>query len=136
MKYLLDTNHWSYLQAEHPQLVAHVAALPPEAQLCLSVVSQGELLAGVEWAQGVRRKRQLRALYEQVVHLASEVVPVSEAVATQYARIWAELRRLGRPIPINDIWLAATAIAGEMILVTADQHFSTIPNLRVENWLE
>ncbi|MCX7925972.1 MAG: PIN domain-containing protein [Fimbriimonadales bacterium] len=136
MKYLLDTNTWSYLQQGHPQVVARVTSLPAEAQLFLSVISQGELLAGIEWAQGVKRKRQLRLLYEQVIHLAAEVVPVSEEVAVQYARIWAHLRRSGRPIPSNDVWLAATAIAGEMTLVTADQHFSQVPNLKVENWLE
>lgn len=136
MRYLLDTNHWSYLQEGHTPIVARVAGLPTEARLCLSVVSQGELLAGVEWAQGVKRKQQLRALYEQLIHLAAEVVPITEEVAVQYAIIWAELRRRGRPIPTNDIWLAAAAIAGEMILVTADQHFSEIPTLQLENWLE
>lgn len=124
------------MQEGRPQVVARVMALPSEAQLCLSVVSQGELLAGLEWAQSMKRKQQLRALYEQVIHLAAEVVPITEKVAEQYGHIWAELRRRGRPIPTNDIWLAATAIAGEMILVTADQHFADISGLQIENWLE
>lgn len=136
MKYLLDTNHWSYLQEGRASVVARVAALPDEAQLCISVISQGELLAGIEWAQGVRRKRELRALYEQTLGLAAELVPVSTQVAVQYALVWAECRRRGRPIPANDIWLAATALALDMTLVSADMHFTEIPNLRVENWLE
>ncbi|MEN3002003.1 MAG: type II toxin-antitoxin system VapC family toxin [Armatimonadota bacterium] len=136
MSYLLDTNHWSYLQEEHPQILAHLQQLPPETVLCMSVISQGELLAGVEWAQGLRRKAQLRLLYERAVATAAMIVPITEDIAEQYAKIYAQLRRKGRLIQSNDIWIAATALAYNMVLVSADAHFRLIEGLQVEDWTQ
>jgi predicted nucleic acid-binding protein len=47
MKYLLDTNHCSYIQRKQPEVIKHVQNLPADAKLFTSVVTQGELLAGV-----------------------------------------------------------------------------------------
>ena len=63
MKFLLDTNHWSYLQRRQPQVVARIVALAQDAQLHISVISQGELLGGVESLPDGRRKAELRSLY-------------------------------------------------------------------------
>lgn len=48
MNYLLDTNHWSHLQRNHPAVVARVRDLPDSANLYMPVIAQGELLAGIE----------------------------------------------------------------------------------------
>ena len=134
MNYLLDTNHWSYLQEQHPLVVSRLHQLSDEASLYMSVVSQGELLAGVEWAQGLRRKRRLLELYEQVVAMATAILPVTPQVAERYAQIYAQLRQKGRLIQTNDIWIAASALAYDMILVSADAHFRFIDGLTVEDW--
>ena len=134
MNYLLDTNHWSYLQEQHPLVVSRLHQLPEEASLYMSVVSQGELLAGVEWAQGLRRKRRLLELYEQVVAMATAILPVTPQVAERYAQIYAQLRQKGRLIQTNDIWIAASALVYDMILVSADAHFRFIDGLTVEDW--
>jgi tRNA(fMet)-specific endonuclease VapC len=52
----------------------------------------------------------------------------------RYAEILAHLRRSGRPIPTNDIWIAASALVYDMILVSADAHFRFIDGLTVEDW--
>jgi predicted nucleic acid-binding protein len=134
VNYLLDTNHWSYLQEQHPLVVSRLHQLSDEASLYMSVVSQGELLAGVEWAQGLRRKRRLLELYEQVVAMATAILPVTPQVAERYAQIYAQLRQKGRLIQTNDIWIAASALAYDMILVSADAHFRFIGGLTVEDW--
>jgi predicted nucleic acid-binding protein len=134
VKYLLDTNHWSYLQEQHPLVVSRLHQLSDEASLYMSVVSQGELLAGVEWAQGLRRKRRLLELYEQVVAIATAILPVTPQVAERYAQIYAQLRQKGRLIQTNDIWIAASALVYDMILVSADAHFRFIDGLTVEDW--
>ena len=134
MNYLLDTNHWSYLQEQHPLVVSRLHQLSDEASLYMSVVSQGELLAGVEWAQGLRRKRRLLELYEQVVAMATAILPVTPQVAERYAQIYAQLRQKGRLIQTNDIWIAASALVYDMILVSADAHFRFIEGLTVEDW--
>ena len=48
MRYLLDTNHWSYLQRRHPGIVARLRGLSDDAVLYMPVLAQAELLAGVE----------------------------------------------------------------------------------------
>ncbi len=56
------------------------------------------------------------------------------AVAESYAEIRKHLKAKGRPIPENDIWIAATAIAYGLKLITRDQHFANIDFLNVEFW--
>lgn len=51
-----------------------------------------------------------------------------------YGKIWAELASIGKPIPTNDIWIAATALQYNLPLVTADAHFSHINGLETLHW--
>lgn len=67
MEYLLDTNHWSYIQRGHPPVVARLQQLPSEAMLYMSVVTQAELLLGVELSASSKRKEELGKLYEVVI---------------------------------------------------------------------
>ena len=52
-----------------------------------------------------------------------------------YGAVKQELKKKGKPIPENDIWIAALAKEHQMILVTQDQDFNFIENLARENWL-
>lgn len=67
MNYLLDTNHWSYLQRRHPSVLGRLQSLPGDATLYMPVIAQAELLVGVELAAEGRRKQELRALYETAI---------------------------------------------------------------------
>jgi tRNA(fMet)-specific endonuclease VapC len=51
-----------------------------------------------------------------------------------YARVRVALKRKGRPIPENDIWIAAQALQHDLVLVTSDAHFKEIDDLKVEQW--
>jgi tRNA(fMet)-specific endonuclease VapC len=51
-----------------------------------------------------------------------------------YGRIAQQLRRKGRPIPQNDIWIAATALQYDLTLVTRDEHFKQVEGLALETW--
>ena len=62
MNYLLDTNHWSYLQRREAMVVSHFQSLPDDATLYMPVVAQAELLAGVELAVSEPRQQELRTL--------------------------------------------------------------------------
>lgn len=92
MNYLLDTNQWSYLQERHQQVVAHLRQLPDDATLFMSVVSQAELLTGIELVANTRRERELRSLYQEVIAMATEILPVTSGIALQFAKIHAALR--------------------------------------------
>jgi predicted nucleic acid-binding protein len=134
MKYLLDTDHWSYLQRGHPAVTGRVSQLSRESQLYMSVITQGEMLSGVVVVVNEIHRERLQRLYERTLEQAAGVLPITEAVAAHYAEILAYLRRSGRPIPTNDIWIAASALVYDMILVSADRHFRFIDGLTVEDW--
>ncbi len=89
MRFLLDTNHWSYVQRRHPQVVARIAALEAGDELHISVISQGELLGGVESLPDGRRKSELIRLYEGVIRSAGMPIPVQAGIAERYAIIVA-----------------------------------------------
>jgi tRNA(fMet)-specific endonuclease VapC len=55
-------------------------------------------------------------------------------VAREYGRLKKRLREKGRPLPENDIWIAATAKHHEMVLVTRDSHFKEVDDLRMADW--
>jgi tRNA(fMet)-specific endonuclease VapC len=134
MKYLLDTNHWSYLQRNHPNVLIHLQNLPDNATIYMPVVAQAELLAGIELVVLESHKQKFRDLYEQIVAEFTEIVYIDSDVAEKYALIFTSLKRKGRPIETNDIWIAAIALAYDMILVTNDEHFQYIDGLQIEDW--
>lgn len=133
-EYLLDTDHLSYVQEGHPQVLARLRALGPEDRVFTSVVNVAELLRGVYLLSPGRRQRELLLLYREVIGQGDEVLPITRPVAEQFAVTDAALRRAGRPIPINDVWLAALALVRRAVLLTNDDHFGYVPGLATENW--
>ena len=61
-------------------------------------------------------------------------LPCNLETAQWYRIIKDQLRRKGRPIPNNDIWIAAIAIQHDLILVTRDSHFDEVESLQTEYW--
>ena len=61
-------------------------------------------------------------------------LPCDLETAQWYGIIKERLRRKGRPIPNNDIWIAAIAMQHDLILVTRDAHFDEIESLQTERW--
>ena len=100
-----------------------------EEKLYFSSVTLGELLFGAECSA---RKTENAKVYFDFCSELEEIKPDS-AVAPYYAQIKAQLKQDGHPIPENDIWIAACAMAYNLTLVTADNHFSFIKNISLEN---
>jgi predicted nucleic acid-binding protein len=102
-------------------------ALPDE--LAVSVITIGELRAGVLVAETVEaRDRRLRTL---TAALELDPIAVDEAVATQWARLRVLLRDTQQRMPVNDSWIAATAMALGVPVVTQDDDFPVIEGLSV-----
>ena len=95
----------------------------------LSVIVLGELLAG--FAAGTQEPRNRRELAAFMDSPRVSVLPITPATATYYATVFAQLRRKGRPIPTNDLWLAATAMEHGAMLLTHDRHFDEVDGLLV-----
>ena len=92
-----------------------------------SVVVIGELLFGSEKSQ---QKQSNRDNYMQFC-LSYPVLDVTKEVAAEYGKLKCELQARGNIMPENDMWIAATAIANDMTVVTQDKHFEHIPKLAV-----
>ena len=104
-----------------------VEALPDE--LAVSIITIGELRAGVLAAGAVEtRDRRLTTL---TAALRLEPVPIDDDVATAWARLRVQLRDSGQRMPVNDSWIAATALALDVPVVTQDDDFPNVAGLRV-----
>jgi predicted nucleic acid-binding protein len=104
-----------------------IEAMP--ARLAVSVVTIGELRAGVLAATDTaRRDRRLDTL---TAALSLEPIPVDVAVANAWARLRVVLRDAGLRMPVNDSWIAATAMALDVPIVTQDDDFPTLAELAV-----
>ncbi len=102
-------------------------ALPDE--LAVSIITIGELRAGVLAAQDVTtRDRRLSTL---AAALQLDPVPVDEAVAGEWARLRVLLRDTSQRMPVNDSWIAATAMALDVPVVTQDDDFPDVEGLGV-----
>jgi predicted nucleic acid-binding protein len=102
-------------------------ALPDE--LSISIITIGELRAGVLAAPDVvKRDRRLATL---MAALALEAFPVDEPVAESWARLRVLLRDAGKRMPLNDSWIAATAISLGVPVVSQDDDYVEVAGLTV-----
>jgi hypothetical protein len=114
--------------------IAHEAGRPLRTEvfpdrIAVSVITVGELRAGVLAAADLEtRDRRLATL---TAVLALSPVPVDDDVAAAWARLRVSLRDHGRRMAVNDSWIAATAIALDIPLVTQDDDLPEVPGLRV-----
>lgn len=85
---------------------------------------------------GALHSERVAANLARVTDLASEapILNCDAGTADIYAGMKLRLRELGRLIPDNDLWIAATARQHELTLVSRDSHFSEIPDLYQESW--
>lgn len=103
------------------------SSLPDE--LAISVITIGELRVGVLAAVDVRtRDRRLATL---TAALSLDPVPIDDAVAQAWARLRLLLRDTDQRMPVNDSWIAATAMALEIPVVTQDDGYIDIDDLAV-----
>ena len=120
--------------ADTSLFIAHETGRPLRAEalpdrLAVSVITIGELRAGVLAARDIAtRDRRLGTL---TAALALDPVPVDEAVAAAWARLRVELRDRGLRMPDNNSWIAATALAIGVAVVTQDDDYVDLPGLRV-----
>ena len=121
---ILDSNAYSYFMGGAPAAVQAVHAAH-EIQIPLIVL--GELLAGCAMGSHIKSHRETlaRFMVSPRVHLMNP----DEKTAQQYADVYKWLREHGRPIPVNDMWIAALARQHRMPLLTFDQHFAAIPGV-------
>jgi predicted nucleic acid-binding protein len=128
---LLDTDAFSLLQTQDPRAVPLAAVVAGRIPL-LSFVTVGELLRGAEQAGWGAKRRT--ALDQRIAN--ATVLPYDGLVVVKYAEITADAKKkghpLGQPVHSNDAWIAATAVAHGVPLVTGNhRHFAGAKDLTV-----
>ena len=124
MTILLDSTAYTLFCGGHRQVGQLVYAAE---KILLSAIVVGELLSG--FRQGTRfddNFAEFRAILDDPY---VSVVPVGSVTADRYARISASLQAKGRPIPTNDMWIAAHAMETGADLVSADRHFEHVDGI-------
>ena len=121
---LIDTNIYSYALKGDDGVVE---VLKKSEQIGISVISIGELLSGFKGGGREQKNREELGIFidspRVVVH------SVDEDTSEFYAEILNNLREIGRPVPTNDIWIAAVAFQNGLKLFTKDIHFKAIAGL-------
>jgi tRNA(fMet)-specific endonuclease VapC len=124
MRVLLDTNAYTALFRGHEGVADRVRRAD---QVLVSTVVAGELLFG--FRHGSRYEANRRELEDFLLTPYVAVLPVTFVTSDRFGRISAALRRKGRPIPTNDIWIAAHAMESGSELLSFDHHFEEVDGL-------
>ena len=125
-KILLDTNAYvGYLRGDEKVL----AYLGRAENVYMSVFVLGELYGG--FRAGEKEKENKRILENFLLKSTVSVLDASVETAEIFGIVQSSLRKIGLPIPVNDVWIGAHALETGSTLITFDQHFASIPGLRV-----
>jgi predicted nucleic acid-binding protein len=124
MRVALDTNRLTDLFQGDSALADRLSTCD-EVRLPLMVLA--EIKAGFYGgAQPHRNESLLRKFLAK--NTVSVLLP-SRETADQYARLFVQLKRAGTPVPHNHLWIAALVLEHDLVLITRDKHFRTIPQL-------
>lgn len=126
---MLDTNTVSHLLKGHPWVTKQLVAVPM-ASICISPVTEGELLFGLAKRPAAK---QLHLAVREFLRCV-DVLPWESATAEHYGIARADLERQGRTLAPLDLMIAAHALSVDAILVTNDLAFSQVADLRLEDW--
>lgn len=126
MKAVLDTSGYSGLMQGDPEILE---LLSLAGEVLVPVVVLGELHSG--FRRGTRAAENESQLQSFLAKRSVRVVDVTAETAERYAEIDAYLRLKGRPIPRNDVWIAALVMEHGGVLITRDAHFRELPLLPI-----
>ena len=124
---ILDTNALSAAADREPSALAIVSKAE---RIAVPVIVLGEYRLGI--AQSRHRASYENWLQEWISSVT--VLDVDEETSQSYAALGLELRRKGRPIPTNDLWIAALCRQHALPIVSRDQHFDLVPGIRRLSW--
>ncbi|MGD1862093.1 MAG: type II toxin-antitoxin system VapC family toxin [Leptolyngbyaceae cyanobacterium] len=124
---MLDTNIVIALFANDATVKSN---LVQASEIFLPSIAVGEL------CYGARKSRRVEANLSRVDELiaSSTILGCDAETAQQYGEVKNKLRLAGRPIPENDLWIAALALQHALILATRDVHFQGIEGLQTVTW--
>ncbi len=119
----------SHFVKQHKAVIQRAVAVPID-QLCISAITEGELIYGLE--QRPKATRLNAGVGEFIRRI--EVLVWDRNVAARYGVLRAAQQRQGKPLAPMDLLIAAHALSAGAILVTNDQAFAQVAGLALEDW--
>ncbi len=133
MKYMLDTNICIYAIKHKPANVIKNFLIHDPDDMCVSSITYGELIHGVEKSQMPERNRAAITCFLSSI----SILPFGSIAAGEYGKIRADLERKGTPIGPMDMLIAGHAKSENLIIVTNNtKEFLRIDGLKIENWAD
>jgi tRNA(fMet)-specific endonuclease VapC len=126
---ILDTNAYSSLYKGSTEILD---ILSNANEVCMSVIVLGELFAGFKG--GTHYKKNIHELNVFLETPVVKIIPISEETSEIFGEMKHTLKTKGIPLPINDIWIAAQCVEIGAVLISNDNHFTFIPQVRLMNY--
>lgn len=124
---MLDTNTVSHLIKAHPAIARHMVAVPM-ASLCISAITEGELLFGLA------KRPEAKRLHIVVQEFLRRVDVLPWDSAAHYGTVRANLEGQGSILAPLDLLIATHALSVGVVLVTNDRAFGQVTDLHLEDW--
>jgi tRNA(fMet)-specific endonuclease VapC len=128
-KIALDTNAYRALDDGNGRLAA---AIRSASQIGLPIIALGEIYHGI--FAGTKQEANLSQLNRFLALPRLELLDIDEITAKLFGEIASDLRRIGRPIQQNDVWIAAICKQHGYTLATNDLGFANITGLELVNF--
>ncbi|MFM7886428.1 MAG: type II toxin-antitoxin system VapC family toxin [Pseudanabaena sp.] len=131
-KVLLDSNMISYFLRGEPSVITELGKYQEYfEQITFSILTYYEIVSGLKY----RDSRKILSIFEELAS-ESEILGFDQDTAKIASEIYCDLRQRGLLIPPIDIFIGATAIQHDLVLVTANtKHFQIMQNLKHTNWM-
>ena len=126
MKFAIDTDAYSALNKGDARLKHWINR---RHDIVVPIIVVGELRSG--FAAGSQRQRNEQLLQSLLDAPNVEVLSLSLKTTEQLADVFTYLKRVGKPINTNDIWIAALCLEHNLPLLTLDKHFAAVPSLKL-----
>lgn len=123
-KILLDTNAYAAFKRNDP---VALEVMRSSEYIGVNTIVLGELYSGFKG--GNRENRNRKELAQFLDSPRVETVMIDEETSEFYAKIYWDLKTKGKPVPSNDMWVAASAMRHGLALFTFDGHFKNIDGL-------
>jgi len=129
--YMLDTNTASYIIKGEPAVIRERLRKIPMANICVSAITEAELLRGVAKKPGAK---QLPIVVKEFL-LRVEILPWDSDAADAYAQLRTACENEGKPLGNMDMLIAAHSVAVGAVLITNDKAFYNVKHhLMLEDW--
>jgi predicted nucleic acid-binding protein len=121
---LIDTNVYAAFKKNDPVTLNTFRTVE---YIGVNIIVLGELLSGFKG--GGREAKNKKELEQFLDSPRVYIIPLDEETAEFYAKIYWDLKKKGKPIPANDIWVAASAMRHALSLFSYDEHFKNIEGI-------